>query len=178
MQKAIRLNDGHVVTLGLLAQKDGTRKGYLSKRSADNPKWQTKWFALLQNLLFYFESDSSPRPSGLYLLEGSICKRAPSPKRGTSSKESGEKQRHSRSRRRRNVLRRQPTRISKTFRLVAIELTGMTATLEVSFSIIRTEIGTVAPAPQTWMGKPEDLTTLRDRVESKRLFHHPCRLII
>ncbi|XP_021062597.1 ras-specific guanine nucleotide-releasing factor 1 isoform X1 [Mus pahari] len=94
MQKAIRLNDGHVVTLGLLAQKDGTRKGYLSKRSADNPKWQTKWFALLQNLLFYFESDSSPRPSGLYLLEGSICKRAPSPKRGTSSKESGEKQQH------------------------------------------------------------------------------------
>lgn len=92
MQKAIRLNDGHVVTLGLLAQKDGTRKGYLSKRTADNPKWQTKWFALLQNLLFYFESDSSPRPSGLYLLEGSVCKRTPSPKRGTSSKESGEKQ--------------------------------------------------------------------------------------
>nr|prf guanine nucleotide-releasing factor [Rattus norvegicus] len=93
MQKAIRLNDGHVVSLGLLAQRDGTRKGYLSKRSSDNPKWQTKWFALLQNLLFYFESDSSSRPSGLYLLEGSICKRMPSPKRGTSSKES-DKQHH------------------------------------------------------------------------------------
>lgn len=92
MQKAIRLNDGHVVSLAMLAQKDGTRKGYLSKRSPDNPKWQTRWFALLQNLLFYFESDSSPRPLGLYLLEGSVCKRTPSPKRGTSSKESGEKQ--------------------------------------------------------------------------------------
>uniref|UniRef100_A0A8I6AEJ3 RAS protein-specific guanine nucleotide-releasing factor 1 n=1 Tax=Rattus norvegicus TaxID=10116 RepID=A0A8I6AEJ3_RAT len=146
MQKAIRLNDGHVVSLGLLAQRDGTRKGYLSKRSSDNPKWQTKWFALLQNLLFYFESDSSSRPSGLYLLEGSICKRMPSPKRGTSSKES-DKQRHSRSGRRRNVLRRQPTRISKTFRLVAIELTGMAATLEVSFSIIRTEICTLLHHP-------------------------------
>lgn len=88
MQKAIRLNDGHAVSLGLLALRDGTRKGYLSKRSSDNPKWQTKWFALLQNLLFYFESDTSSRPSGLYLLEGSICKRTPSPKRGTSSKES------------------------------------------------------------------------------------------
>ncbi|EPQ02729.1 Ras-specific guanine nucleotide-releasing factor 1 [Myotis brandtii] len=70
MQKGIRLNDGHVASLGLLARQDGTRKGYLSKRSADNTKWQTKWFALLHNLLFYFESDSSTRPSGLYLLEG------------------------------------------------------------------------------------------------------------
>ncbi|GAB1294518.1 Ras-specific guanine nucleotide-releasing factor 1 [Apodemus speciosus] len=92
MQRPIRLNDGHVVTLGLLAQKDGTRKGYLGKRTADNPKWQTKWFALLQNLLFYFESDTSPRPSGLYLLEGCVCKRMPSPKRG--SREPGEKQQH------------------------------------------------------------------------------------
>ena len=39
MQKGIRLNDGHVASLGLLARKDGTRKGYLSKRSSDNTKW-------------------------------------------------------------------------------------------------------------------------------------------
>nr|XP_042137347.1 ras-specific guanine nucleotide-releasing factor 1 [Peromyscus maniculatus bairdii] len=92
MQKGIRLNDGHVASLGLLARKDGTRKGYLSKRSSDNTKWQTKWFALLQNLLFYFESDSSSRPSGLYLLEGCVCDRAPSPKPGVSAKEPAEKQ--------------------------------------------------------------------------------------
>ncbi|XP_026256322.1 ras-specific guanine nucleotide-releasing factor 1 isoform X1 [Urocitellus parryii] len=92
MQKGIRLNDGHVASLGLLARKDGTRKGYLSKRSSDNTKWQTKWFALLQNLLFYFESDSSSRPSGLYLLEGCVCDRAPSPKPALSAKESLEKQ--------------------------------------------------------------------------------------
>ncbi|XP_052572598.1 ras-specific guanine nucleotide-releasing factor 1 isoform X2 [Peromyscus californicus insignis] len=92
MQKGIRLNDGHVASLGLLARKDGTRKGYLSKRSSDNTKWQTKWFALLQNLLFYFESDSSSRPSGLYLLEGCVCDRAPSPKPGVSAKEPVEKQ--------------------------------------------------------------------------------------
>ncbi|XP_059123042.1 ras-specific guanine nucleotide-releasing factor 1 isoform X2 [Peromyscus eremicus] len=94
MQKGIRLNDGHVASLGLLARKDGTRKGYLSKRSSDNTKWQTKWFALLQNLLFYFESDSSSRPSGLYLLEGCVCDRAPSPKPGVSAKEPAEKQQH------------------------------------------------------------------------------------
>ncbi|XP_067554882.1 ras-specific guanine nucleotide-releasing factor 1 isoform X1 [Pseudorca crassidens] len=92
MQKGIRLNDGHVASLGLLARKDGTRKGYLSKRSSDNTKWQTKWFALLQNLLFYFESDSSSRPSGLYLLEGCVCDRAPSPKPTLSAKEPLEKQ--------------------------------------------------------------------------------------
>nr|XP_028562317.1 ras-specific guanine nucleotide-releasing factor 1 [Podarcis muralis] len=80
MQKAMRLNDGHAVYLGLLAKKDGARRGYLSKRSSDNTKWHPKWFALLQNMLFYFESDSSSRPAGLYLLEGCVCDRAPSPK--------------------------------------------------------------------------------------------------
>ncbi|KFP07242.1 Ras-specific guanine nucleotide-releasing factor 1, partial [Calypte anna] len=83
-----RLNDGHVTYLGLLAKKDGVRKGYLSKRSSDNTKWHTKWFALLQNMLFYFETDSSSRPSGLYLLEGCVCDRAPSPKPSLSSKDS------------------------------------------------------------------------------------------
>lgn len=92
MQKGIRLNDGHVASLGLLARKDGARRGYLSKRSADNTKWQTKWFALLHNLLFYFESDSSTRPSGLYLLEGCVCGRAPSPKPAPSAKEPPDKQ--------------------------------------------------------------------------------------
>ncbi|XP_030048758.1 ras-specific guanine nucleotide-releasing factor 1 [Microcaecilia unicolor] len=92
MQKGIRLNDGHVTYLGLLARKDGTRKGYLSKKTSDNTKWHSKWFTLLQNMLFYFETDSSSRPSGLYLLEGCVCDRSPSPKPSLSSKESLEKQ--------------------------------------------------------------------------------------
>ncbi|XP_060116189.1 ras-specific guanine nucleotide-releasing factor 1 [Heteronotia binoei] len=80
MQKGMRLSDGHAVYLALLAKKEGARRGYLSKRSSDNTKWHPKWFALLHNLLFYFESDSSSRPAGLYLLEGCLCDRAPSPK--------------------------------------------------------------------------------------------------
>uniref|UniRef100_A0A3B3UVG1 Ras protein specific guanine nucleotide releasing factor 1 n=1 Tax=Poecilia latipinna TaxID=48699 RepID=A0A3B3UVG1_9TELE len=92
MQKGIRLNDGHVTYLGLLAKKDGTRRGCLSKKSSDNTKWHTKWFALLQNMLFYFENESSSRPSGLYLLEGCLCDRAPSPKPSLSAKECLEKQ--------------------------------------------------------------------------------------
>uniref|UniRef100_A0A8D3EEA1 Ras-specific guanine nucleotide-releasing factor 1 n=1 Tax=Scophthalmus maximus TaxID=52904 RepID=A0A8D3EEA1_SCOMX len=77
MQKGMRLNDGHISYLALLAKRDGTRRGCLSKRSSDNTKWHSKWFALLQNMLFYFENDSSSRPSGLYLLEGCVCDRAP-----------------------------------------------------------------------------------------------------
>ncbi|XP_076847220.1 ras-specific guanine nucleotide-releasing factor 1 [Brachyhypopomus gauderio] len=92
MQKGIRLNDGHITYLGLLAKKDGTRRGCLSKKSSDNTKWHTKWFALLQNMLFYFESESSSRPSGLYLLEGCVCDRSPSPKPSLSAKECLEKQ--------------------------------------------------------------------------------------
>lgn len=92
MQKGIRLNDGHITYLALLAKKDGTRRGCLSKKSSDNTKWHSKWFALLQNMLFYFENDSSSRPSGLYLLEGCACDRAPSPKPSLSAKECLEKQ--------------------------------------------------------------------------------------
>lgn len=92
MQKGMRLNDGHITYLALLAKKDGTRRGSLSKKSSDNTKWHSKWFALLQNMLFYFESDSSSRPSGLYLLEGCVCDRAPSPKPSLSAKECLEKQ--------------------------------------------------------------------------------------
>ncbi|XP_053090793.1 ras-specific guanine nucleotide-releasing factor 1 isoform X3 [Pangasianodon hypophthalmus] len=92
MQKGMRLNDGHITYLGLLAKKDGTRRGCLSKKSSDNTKWHTKWFALLQNMLFYFESESSSRPSGLYLVEGCVCDRSPSPKPSLSAKECLEKQ--------------------------------------------------------------------------------------
>ncbi|XP_042199040.1 ras-specific guanine nucleotide-releasing factor 1 isoform X2 [Callorhinchus milii] len=92
MQKAIRLNDGHVSYLGLLAKKEATKRGYLSKRSADNTKWHTRWFSLLQNMLFYFENDSSSRAAGLYLLEGCVCDRACSPKPSLSTKDSLEKQ--------------------------------------------------------------------------------------
>ncbi|KAJ8003289.1 hypothetical protein DPEC_G00167880 [Dallia pectoralis] len=91
MQKGIRLNDGHVAYLGLLAKKDGTRRGCLGRRSADS-KWHPKWFCLLHNMLFYYETESSSRPAGLYLLEGSLCDRVPSPKSGQASKEGLEKQ--------------------------------------------------------------------------------------
>ncbi|KAM9312674.1 LOW QUALITY PROTEIN: ras-specific guanine nucleotide-releasing factor 1 [Gastrophryne carolinensis] len=71
----LRLNEAHAVYLGQLARKDGTRRGILSKRSSDNSRWQSRSFSLLHNLLFCFESESSGRPSALYLLEGCSCER-------------------------------------------------------------------------------------------------------
>ncbi|XP_043564174.1 ras-specific guanine nucleotide-releasing factor 2 isoform X1 [Chiloscyllium plagiosum] len=92
MQKSIRLNEGHAMYLALIARKEGTKRGYLSKKTADNSKWQDKWFALYQNVLFYFENEQSSRPSGIYLIEGCTCERVPSPKPPPMGKETLEKQ--------------------------------------------------------------------------------------
>uniref|UniRef100_A0A8C9GAF9 PH domain-containing protein n=1 Tax=Pavo cristatus TaxID=9049 RepID=A0A8C9GAF9_PAVCR len=45
------------------------------QRGAAN-RWHEKWFALYQNVLFYFESEQSARPAGIYMLEGCSCERA------------------------------------------------------------------------------------------------------
>ncbi|KAG7281485.1 hypothetical protein CRUP_012428 [Coryphaenoides rupestris] len=80
MQKSVRYNEGHALFLSLLARKEGTRRGTLSKKTAENSRWHDKFFALYQNVLFYFENEQSARPAGIYLLEGCTCERAPAPK--------------------------------------------------------------------------------------------------
>ncbi|KAM6475253.1 ras-specific guanine nucleotide-releasing factor 2 isoform 2-T2 [Liasis olivaceus] len=80
MQKSVRYNEGHALYLAVLARKEGTRRGYLSKKTAETSRWHDKWFALFQNMLFYFESEQSTRPAGLYMLEGCNCERAVAPK--------------------------------------------------------------------------------------------------
>uniref|UniRef100_A0A672YJU9 Ras protein-specific guanine nucleotide-releasing factor 2a n=1 Tax=Sphaeramia orbicularis TaxID=375764 RepID=A0A672YJU9_9TELE len=80
MQKSVRYNEGHALYLSVVARKEGTRRGFLSKKTTENSRWAEKYFALYQNVLFYFENDQSTRPSGIYLLEGCTCERAPAPK--------------------------------------------------------------------------------------------------
>ena len=79
MQKAIRLNENQILHLASKARQENTLNGYLYKKSTDTGKWQLRWFALYQNLLFYYESESSPRPSGVALLEGCYCERLITP---------------------------------------------------------------------------------------------------
>uniref|UniRef100_A0A1A7WD09 Ras protein-specific guanine nucleotide-releasing factor 2 n=1 Tax=Iconisemion striatum TaxID=60296 RepID=A0A1A7WD09_9TELE len=92
MQKSVRYNEGHALFLSLVARKEGTKRGYLCKKTAENSRWHEKFFALYQNVLFYFENEQSARPAGIYLLEGCTCERAPAPKMSTTGKEALEKQ--------------------------------------------------------------------------------------
>ncbi|XP_068438527.1 ras-specific guanine nucleotide-releasing factor 2-like, partial [Clinocottus analis] len=94
MQKGVRYNEGHALYLSVVARKEGSKRGFLSKKTAENSRWAEKFFALHQNVLFYFDNDQSARPSGIYLLEGCTCERAPAPKVSAISKEPLEKQQH------------------------------------------------------------------------------------
>ncbi|KAM9734347.1 LOW QUALITY PROTEIN: ras-specific guanine nucleotide-releasing factor 2 [Menidia menidia] len=95
MQKSVRYNEGHALYLSAVARKEGTKRGFLSKKTPENSRWGERFFALHQNLLFYFENEQSARPSGIYLLEGCTCERAPAPKAtATNIKEPPEKQQH------------------------------------------------------------------------------------
>ncbi|KAM9307119.1 ras-specific guanine nucleotide-releasing factor 2 [Pholidichthys leucotaenia] len=94
MQKSVRYNEGHALYLSVVARKEGSKRGYLSKKTAENSRWAEKYFALYQNVLFYFENDQSTRPSGMYLLEGCTCERAPAPMVSAVARDPVEKQQH------------------------------------------------------------------------------------
>lgn len=48
MQRAVRVNDSQLVTLSERAHFDHSLSGYLHKKTADNAKWQLRWFVLYQ----------------------------------------------------------------------------------------------------------------------------------
>lgn len=91
MQKSVRYNEGHALYLSVIARKEGTKRGFLSKKTTENSKWHEKFFALYQNVLFYFDTDQSARPSGIYLLEGCTCERVPALKVSTVGKDTLDK---------------------------------------------------------------------------------------
>ncbi|MEE6458707.1 hypothetical protein FKM82_000394 [Ascaphus truei] len=92
MQKSVRCNEGHALYLAHVARKEGTKRGSLSKKAAEASRWHDKWFALYQNVLFYFETEHSGRPSGMYMLEGCSCERVPPPIVASGGKDTMEKQ--------------------------------------------------------------------------------------
>ena len=79
MQKTVRINESQLLLLSAKARVENTLSGMLWKRSADTGKWQQRWFALYQNMLFYYENEACPRPSGVALLEGCYCERTVTP---------------------------------------------------------------------------------------------------
>ncbi|XP_072167414.1 ras-specific guanine nucleotide-releasing factor 1-like [Diadema setosum] len=70
MQKGVRLDDCQLLLLASRARTDFTIAGNLQKKSSDMSKWKQRWFALYQNLLFYFENETASRPLGLIFVEG------------------------------------------------------------------------------------------------------------
>ncbi|CAO1416546.1 unnamed protein product [Diamesa tonsa] len=78
MQRSVRVNENQLIMLSDKAQYDHSMHGYLHKRTSDNNKWQMRWFLLYQNLMFYYESETSSRPSGIIFLEGCYSERIPS----------------------------------------------------------------------------------------------------
>lgn len=71
-----KINEAHINSMALKARLDHRECGYLWKRSSESGgKWQFKWFALYQNLLFYYENVNSMKPLGLIMCESSYCNR-------------------------------------------------------------------------------------------------------
>ncbi|XP_055716567.1 ras-specific guanine nucleotide-releasing factor 2-like [Phlebotomus papatasi] len=89
MQRSVRVNENQVIMLSDRASYDHSMHGYLHKRTADSNKWQLRWFILYQNLLFYYESEQSTRPSGLIFLEGCYCERLVSAPSGLTAQPGG-----------------------------------------------------------------------------------------
>ncbi len=71
------MNESHLSTIALKARLDNKECGYLWRRTVETGfKWQApKWYALYQNLLFFYENVNSTKPLGLFLLESSFCHR-------------------------------------------------------------------------------------------------------
>ena len=68
-RNSCKINESHLNTIALKARMDNTECGYLWKKSSDGPgKWQMKWFALYQNMLFYYENVNCVKPQGRIIL--------------------------------------------------------------------------------------------------------------
>jgi Ras-specific guanine nucleotide-releasing factor 1 len=85
MQKNIRFNESQLIYLVSKARRENSNAGFLYKKSSDTGKWQQRYFLLYQNLMFYFENETSSRPLGVILLEGSYCERIITPLKGKES---------------------------------------------------------------------------------------------
>ncbi|GFO14569.1 ras-specific guanine nucleotide-releasing factor 1-like [Plakobranchus ocellatus] len=79
MQKNLRISEGQLLYLANKGRVENSICGYLYKRSADMAKWQQRYFVLYQNVLFYYDNETSTRPSGVALLEGAYCDRIIAP---------------------------------------------------------------------------------------------------
>ena len=79
------MNELQLLALAEKALHDNGIRGYLFKRTSENSKWQMRYFVLFQNILFYFENDTTVKPAGLIFLEGSYCDKMVTPSTGKNA---------------------------------------------------------------------------------------------
>ena len=80
----MRINEDQFHVLASKARVQATKCGYLYKKSgkkqaadAQTVRLQKRWYVLYYNLLFYYDNESSPKPTGVIIIEGCTCKPFP-----------------------------------------------------------------------------------------------------
>jgi len=83
----MRVNEDHFIVLASKARGQATKCGYLYKKSgkkqaseAQTVRLQKRWYVLYYNLLFYYETELSPKPLGVIIIEGCTCSKFPDDK--------------------------------------------------------------------------------------------------
>ena len=71
---AIRFDEQQLLDMAAKARVQSSKKGYLHKSDPKLKRLTQRWCCIYQNMLFYFESESVPKPLGVVLLEGCSCK--------------------------------------------------------------------------------------------------------
>ena len=76
MKLNVKVNELQILHLAVLAKNFPTKCGYLEKKSGKkvvdqtSVRWQRRWCAVYYNFMFYYETESSPKPQGVILLDG------------------------------------------------------------------------------------------------------------
>ena len=79
----MRIIEDQFHVLASKAKCRATKCGYLYKKSgkkaadAQAVRLQKRWYVLYYNLLFYYESETSPKPLGVIIVEGCACRKFP-----------------------------------------------------------------------------------------------------
>lgn len=71
---AVRFDEQQLLDIASKARVQSYKKSYLNKSDPKLKKLTQRWCCIYQNMLFYFESESVPKPLGVVLLEGCVCK--------------------------------------------------------------------------------------------------------
>ena len=69
-----RFDEQHLVDLAARARVQGCKRAYLHKTDSKLKKLTLRWCCIYQNMLFYFEGESVPKPLGVVFLEGCQCR--------------------------------------------------------------------------------------------------------